>query len=185
MTLWNIFNFVSHDTVWYKPNQLTFVSHSLKARFALTFPCRMITLLCWFCQLIFWRENNTELWSLRPSGAMILTGEQTSLIFVKIKSNSASFLVGALTICFREKCLSRDEIGHLLKSPTRKMPAIGYMTSARSSFAIRWSINALCRYLEGYKLRKRSDTKILEIVYVVGYVTKVSQNYHHVTRLVL
>jgi hypothetical protein len=145
-----IFNFVSHDTVWYKPNQLTFVSYSLKARFALTFPRRIITLLCWFCLLIFCRENNTELWSLRPSGAIILTGEQTSLIFVKIKFNVASFLVGALTICFREKCLSRDEIGHLhVESPTRKMPAFGYMTSARSSFAMRWSINALLSLLGG------------------------------------
>ena len=91
----------------------------------------------------------------------------------------------ALTICFRKKCISRDEIGHLLKSAAREMPAFGYMTSARSSFAIRWSINALLSHLVGYKLRKRSDTINLGIAYVLGYVTKVSQNLHDVTRLVL
>ena len=55
-------------------------------------------------------------------------------MFVSIKSSVASFLVG--TICFKLKFHDKDEVGHLIKSPTKKTCAFGYNTSAESSFAV-------------------------------------------------
>ncbi len=54
-------------------------------------------------------------------------------MFVRIRSSTALFRAGCLTICFKEKFLTKDEIGHLLKSPTIKIPAFGCDRSACSN----------------------------------------------------
>ena len=64
-------------------------------------------------------------------------------MLARIKSRIASFRVGFLTICLNVKCLSRDDTGHLLKSPSKKIPAFGYLLRARSRVAHRCSMGAL------------------------------------------
>ncbi len=80
-------------------------------------------------------------------------------MLVRIKSNVASFLVGALTICFSVKCLSRDEIGHLLKSPRERCLRWGNWQVLGQIYQLNGQETFCYRYLEGCKLRKQLDTK--------------------------
>ena len=86
--------------------------------------------------------HNTELWSLSPIGEVTNAGLQQADIFVRIRSRATFFLVGFLTICFSPKCLSNAETGHLLKSPTRKIPAFGYFIRAKSRLKVMCSTRA-------------------------------------------
>ena len=78
-----------------------------------------------------------ELWSLSPMGAITLGESHVSDILVRIRSRTASFLVGCFTIYFKVKCLNKNETGHLLKSPSTEIPAFGYLLRARSSVVLR------------------------------------------------
>ncbi len=68
-----------------------------------------------------------ELWSLSSMGAITLGDSHMSDIFVRMRSRRASFLVGFFMICFKVKCLSKGETGHLLESPSKNIPSFGYL----------------------------------------------------------
>ena len=136
MMSWKRSNFCSQEIVRYKMVQLKSVNHFTKAVFAAAFPCLIFTFVWAFLVEPSLYEHNTELWSLRPTGGITKGMLQKSDMFVKIKSKIAFPLVGCLTICFKVKCLSIVETGHLLKSPTNIIIAFGCMERATSSFVV-------------------------------------------------
>ena len=69
-------------------------------------------------------------------------------MFVRIRSKVEFPLDGTLTICFNVKWRRTVEIGHLLKSPMKKIPALGYNERAMSNLEIKCS-NKLLLSLEG------------------------------------
>ena len=87
-------------------------------------------------------------------------------ILVRIRSRTALFPVGFFTICLNGKCLSKDETGHLLKSPSKSIPAFGYLLRARSRVVCRWSIKASIKVSRQHRQsNRRSHDKVYGVSY--------------------